>query len=189
MIGFFAGRSFGSPLASKPSSTCGDAEIGQHLADRRVERELALLDQLHGRGRRDRLGHRGDPEHAVRGHGVVLGQVAFAERALIDHFLAGRGHRDHAGNFPGVAFLTQHLIDLSFALAWRPSRLIFLKSADLPPGRGFPQARGRAGCRGRDLVMLRGGNGVERGRTATLAIICGGLACIAGDLRGISAIS
>ena len=63
-------------------------EIGQHLADRLIERELALLDQLHAGRRRDRLGHRGDPEHAVGGHGVVFGQVAFAERALIDHLLA-----------------------------------------------------------------------------------------------------
>ena len=31
-------------------------------------------------------------------HGVVLGQVALAERALIDHLVAARGHRDHAGN-------------------------------------------------------------------------------------------
>ena len=57
--------------------------------------------------------------------GIVLGQVALAERALIDHLLAGRGHRDHAGNFLGVAFLTQNLIDLSFALHGVTSRVVF----------------------------------------------------------------
>ena len=58
-------------------------------------------------------------------HGVVLGQVAFAERALIDHLLAVGGHRDHAGNLLGVAFLAQHLIDLSLALHGVTSRLFF----------------------------------------------------------------
>jgi hypothetical protein len=91
-------------------------EVGQDLADRRVERELALFDQLHGGRAGDGLGHRGDPEHAVGRHGIVLGQVAFAERALVDHLFAVCGHGDDAGNFPRVAFLAQHLIDLSFAL-------------------------------------------------------------------------
>ena len=74
---------------------------------------------------------------------IVLGQVAFAERALIDHLIAGRGHRDHAGNLLGLAFLTQNLIDLSFALHGVTSRLIFLECADLPPGCAIPQARAR----------------------------------------------
>ena len=96
------------------------------LADRRVERELALLDQLHAGRRSDGLGHGGDPEHAVGGHRpIVLGQVALAERALVDHLFAVRGHRDHAGNLPGVAFLTQNLIDLSLALHGVTSRLFF----------------------------------------------------------------
>ncbi len=91
-------------------------EIGQHLADRLVERELALFDQLHAGGRRDRLGHRGDPEHAVLGHrivlGVALGQIALAERALVDHVFRRRRDRDHAGDFLGVAHPTQKLVDL-----------------------------------------------------------------------------
>jgi hypothetical protein len=74
-----------------------DGEIGQQLADRLIQRKLALLDKLHAGGARDRLGHGGDPEHAVGGHRIVLGQVALAERALINHLAAGRRHRDHAG--------------------------------------------------------------------------------------------
>ena len=125
MIGFFAGAKFRLALGIEAFEHLRRGEIRQHLADRRVERELALLDQLHAGGGGDRLGHRGDPEHAVGRHGVVLGQVAFAERALIDHFLARRGHGDHAGNLLGVAFLTQHLIDLSFALHGVTSWFIF----------------------------------------------------------------
>ena len=133
MIGFFAGRSFGFALGVETFQHLRRGEIRQHLADRLIERELALLDQLHaGRGR-DRLGHRGDPEHAVGGHGVVLGQVALAERALIDHLLAGRGHRDHAGNLLGLAFLTQNLIDLSFALHGVASACFFMECAIFLP--------------------------------------------------------
>jgi hypothetical protein len=93
---------------------------------RRVERKLALLDQLHAGRRCDRLGHRGNPEHAIGGHGSVFGQVAFAIRALIDNFLAVGSHCDHAGNLLGVAFRTQNLIDLSFALHGVTSGFIFL---------------------------------------------------------------
>jgi hypothetical protein len=39
-----------------------------------------------------------------------------AERALVDHLIAGRRHRDHAGNLFCLAFLTQNLVDLSLAL-------------------------------------------------------------------------
>ena len=38
----------------------GPPELGNVFGDRVVERQLALIDQHHGRDRRDRLGHRGD---------------------------------------------------------------------------------------------------------------------------------
>src|SRR5882724_2663564 len=94
----------------------GRGEVRQQLSDRRVERKLALLDKLHGAGGRDRLGHRSDPEHAVERHGIILGEVAFAERALVDHLFPACGDRDNAGNFLGLTLLTQNLIDLGFAL-------------------------------------------------------------------------
>jgi hypothetical protein len=112
-------------------------QVGQHLADWRIERELALLDELHSGRRCDRLGHRGDPEHAVHSHGVVFGQVALALGALVDHPVAVGRHRDHAGNFFCVALLTQHLIDLSFALHGVTSGLFFWEASDHPPGRLF----------------------------------------------------
>ena len=133
MIGFFAGAQFRLALGVETFQHLRAGEIGQQLADRLIERELALLDELHAGRRRDRLGHRGDPEHAVGGHRIVLGQVAFAERALIDHLIAGRGHRDHAGNFLGVAFLTQNLIDLGFALHGSPPDLFLWSDAIFLP--------------------------------------------------------
>src|SRR5258708_20225150 len=41
-------------------------KLRQILFDRIVESEAALLDKLHGRLRRDRLGHPGHPEHPPR---------------------------------------------------------------------------------------------------------------------------
>ena len=69
-----------------------------------------------------------------------LDEVALAERALINHLIAGRRHRDHAGNFLGLAFLTQNLVDLGFALHGSPPALFLWKWRDLPPGRAIPQA-------------------------------------------------
>ena len=84
MIGCFRGAQLRLALGIEALEHLRRGEIGQHLADRRVERELALFDQLHGGGGRNRLGHRGDPEHAVCGHAGGFGQVAFSEGPLID---------------------------------------------------------------------------------------------------------
>ena len=65
--------------------------------------------------------------------GIVLGQVALAERALINHLVAGRRHRDHAGNLLGLAFLTQNLIDLGFALHGSPPALFLWSGAIFLP--------------------------------------------------------
>ena len=108
-------------------------EIGQHLADRLVQRKLALFDELHAGGARNRLGHGGDPEHAVGGHRIVLPQVALAERALVNHLAPGRRHRDHAGDFLGLAFLTQNLVDLGFALHGSPPDLFLWSGAIFLP--------------------------------------------------------
>jgi hypothetical protein len=109
---------------------CG--EIRQQLADRSLQRELALFHKLHRGGRGDGLGHGRDPEHAVRRHGVVSGQVALAERALVDDLIGAGGDRDHAGYFFCVGLLAQRLIDLSFALHMAPPVLIFLSRRSSP---------------------------------------------------------
>ena len=43
-------------------------ELGEIFRDRLAKRDLALLDKLHQRDRRDRLGHRHDPENRIIGH-------------------------------------------------------------------------------------------------------------------------
>ncbi len=145
-------------------------QIRQQLADRLVQRELALLDELHAGGARNRLGHGGDPEHAVGGHRIVLGQVALAERALIDHLAAGGRHRDHAGDFLGLAFLTQNLVDLGFALHGSPPDLFLWSGAIFLPAMPSRKRSSIRRWRCRDLVV--GGawaaGRIPRHKTATL---------------------
>ncbi|MGY4483771.1 hypothetical protein ACVWWR_002962 [Bradyrhizobium sp. LM3.2] len=47
VIGPLAGRQLGFALGIETFEHLRLGEIGQHLADRRVQRQLALLDQLH----------------------------------------------------------------------------------------------------------------------------------------------
>ena len=165
MIGFLRRAQLWFAAGVKTFQHLRVGQIRQQLADRLIQRKLALFDELHAGGARNRLGHGGDPEHAIGGHGIVLAQVALAERALINHLAAGRRHRDHAGNLLGLAFLTQNLIDLGFALHGSPPALIFMEWRDLPPGRLIPQATADGRCRCRDLVMGKGAwSGVGRGR-------------------------
>ena len=70
-------------------------QLGQQLAHGLLEVEPALLDQLHAGGRGHRLGHRGDPEHAVRRDVRAAVHVLPAKRALVDDALVGGAERDH----------------------------------------------------------------------------------------------
>jgi hypothetical protein len=54
------------------------------LFDRIIETEAALLDELHGRERCDRLGHRGDAEHRVGRECATGRDVCHAEGALVE---------------------------------------------------------------------------------------------------------
>jgi len=134
-------------------------EVLQQLADRGIQRELSLLDKLHGRGGRDGLGHRGDPEHAVRCHRGVLGQIALAERALIDHVLAVRGDRNHARDLLRVGLLSEHLVDLGLVVHRSPPANFFRwrrsSSGSLSPA----SSRGGAAIEGRNLVIGANGRG------------------------------
>lgn len=86
-------------------------EPGQQLAERCIESERTLLDQLHCRHRGDRLGHGGDPEHGIEAHGCVVRQAAPAERALVHNAArVGRG-RDHARYRAAVDRLLQRPLD------------------------------------------------------------------------------
>ena len=70
-------------------------EFRKHRLDRRVERQLAALDLLHGAGAGDRLGHRGDPHHRIGGHRRACREIALAIAAFENHpVLRRRGGRD-----------------------------------------------------------------------------------------------
>jgi hypothetical protein len=88
---------------------------------------------------------------------------------LINHLIAGRRYRDHAGNILGLAFLTQNLIDLGFALHGSPPAEFFMEWRDLPPGDASPQAAADGGGRYRALVMgkARGQQAARSGRHKT----------------------
>ena len=73
-------------------------KVGQQLAERRVETELAALDQLQGGDRGDRLGHGGDPEHRVRGHGLRSARRAMSGGRLIGYPATVHRERDRAGD-------------------------------------------------------------------------------------------
>src|SRR5947199_6466048 len=108
VIGFLAGRSFGSPLASKPSSTCGAARSGSTLPIGASSESLPCSTSCMAPAAVIAL-----VIEAIQNtlSGIVLGQVALAVRALIDHRVPIRRHRDHTGNFLVRAFLTQQLVD------------------------------------------------------------------------------
>jgi len=88
-------------------------EVGQQLFQRILERKPALFDQLHAGCGGDRLGHRGDPEHAVWRHRRVAVERTFAERALIEDLPVGCRHRDHAGDLLRLDRRAQCRVDLA----------------------------------------------------------------------------
>ena len=70
--------------------------VGQPVRDRRVEVELALLDQLHRAGAGDRLGHRGHVADGVLGHRHAAAELPLAEGGRIDRLLGVGDRADHA---------------------------------------------------------------------------------------------
>ncbi len=80
----------------EPLQHLGRGEFLDDLARRLVEREAAVLDELHRRRGGDRLGHRGDAEHRPHVHRRLLGEAAPSERALVDHPLRRGGARHDA---------------------------------------------------------------------------------------------
>ena len=95
-------------LASCPAdrrgsrSTRMSASSGSHLVDRIGQRQLAVLDQRHRCGDRDRLGHRGDAEDRVALHRQTRVDVAVAELVDLPHLAGMPDQRDRAGEQAGV---------------------------------------------------------------------------------------
>ena len=67
-----------------------------------IERQAALLDQLHQGHRGDRLGHRGDAKQRVRRQRTPARNVGDAEGGLIQHALTVGDQCDHAGHVPAI---------------------------------------------------------------------------------------
>ena len=82
-------------------------QLGQVLFHRVVQAELALLDEHHHRDTGDRLGHRGDGEDRILGHGRLAGHVAVAERGLVGYLAMPRNHDNPAGDLPLIDKLLQ----------------------------------------------------------------------------------
>ena len=113
----------------EPLQHVGSRQLRQDTADRLVERELALLDQLHRRDRGHRLGHRGDAKDRVLGHRRAGGKVAPPERALVNDAAVGRRQGYDAGHVAGLDGAPQHRVDIGarchqcrLLKAWRNDR-------------------------------------------------------------------
>ena len=86
-------------------------EFWKILAEGIVDQELALLIQHQRADRRHRLGHRGDVEDGVGGHGDI-GRLVAAAIGVEHHELAAPGHRDdRAGNPAGLDVGFQRCLD------------------------------------------------------------------------------
>ena len=86
-------------------------ELRQIFLRRIVERHLALLDELHGGYRGDRLGHRSDAEQRIELQRTSLADVGQPERALIDDAIAIGRHGDDAGDLLALDRAAQRGVD------------------------------------------------------------------------------
>jgi hypothetical protein len=107
------GTQLGRASGVKPLQDPGRAQYRVDIGQRLFERELALLDKLHGRDAGHRLGHRGDAEDGVERHRRAVAKDARAERAFVEQALVGRYHRHHAGHVLGLNRLAEHAVDAS----------------------------------------------------------------------------
>lgn len=72
-------------------------ELGQQAIDRLVEPKPAFLDEEHRRCRRNRLGHRADPEDRVAPDRLATGERGGADRIDVQ-LAASRQQRDDSGH-------------------------------------------------------------------------------------------
>ena len=117
------------------------AQRGDHRLGRPIERKLAPLDELHGGGAGDRLGHRGDPHHGVGRHLGRLAQHPLAEAAFVGRALGVGRHGDHARHVALAHRILQKLVGCCFH--------------GVPPGVGIVAAFGRL-CAGLDFAPVGG---------------------------------
>jgi hypothetical protein len=111
------------------------AESRQEFGDGVVEPQLAFFDEHQHAHGRDRLGHRGDPEHRVAAHRPLAGDVRQSEGLQRDR-AAGRHDQGHR---PGeLAAVLQFLQGIA------EDRILFMQVGSRAGVRGgLPVAAGR----------------------------------------------
>ena len=77
-------------------------EFRRPLGDRVVQLQPALLHQHEGQDRGQGLGHGGDAEHRVPGHGLVGGDVALAQGVELDDLALAPDQGDEARQVAGL---------------------------------------------------------------------------------------
>jgi hypothetical protein len=88
------------------------ADNRQHVAHRLVETDAPLLDELHGGGAGDGLGHRGDAKHRIGRHRFGLVDRPHAEGSLVED-AAIVGHKRHdTGNEIGFDRFAEGLVEI-----------------------------------------------------------------------------
>ena len=112
-----AGRSRGAPPFVEPLQDLRCRELRQHVADRLIEPQFALFDELHRCYRGHGLRHRGEPEDRVERHLRAVDEIAGAERALVDDPLVIGRHGYDTGYILVLGRLAQGCVDLS--VRWR----------------------------------------------------------------------
>ena len=118
----------------RPGSFFQHLQIGElwsPFGDRVVELEFAFLHQHQDGHGGDRLGHRGDAEHGVAGHGLAGDDVAVAERIELDDLALAPDQGDEAGK---VACFDHALEGTRDAIE---GRLIKLRGTDIWGVHGF----------------------------------------------------
>jgi len=101
----FAGR-----IEAIDHPRCRDHRVD--IGYRRLERELALLDQPQRGHRRDQLHHGGDTENRVARHRRPLVNASTAEDPFVNDAGFGCGHGHHARHILGADCSAQDGIDL-----------------------------------------------------------------------------
>ena len=76
-------------------------QLGQPPVDGIVQPQLCLLDEDHGGGGRDGLGHRSDAENGVAPHRRGGREVLPADRLHVN-FVVPAQQRDHAGHLAAI---------------------------------------------------------------------------------------
>ena len=103
VVELLAGRAFGRVAEQVLDPDAVVLDFGHVARHRRVEVELALLDELQHEDRRERLGDRGDVVERVRRRGHAALDVRVAEPLGPEHLAVLENHGGEAGDLQSLA--------------------------------------------------------------------------------------